>query len=135
MELVVDANILFAALIKNGHTRHLILTSGWTFYVPEFLLGEMRHHLDVLMEKTGLSKEELENLLDEFMTTANIKPVPFNDFKDYFDKAEGASPDPDDVHYFALALKLCCALWSNDKILKEQRSVRVYTTEELSLLR
>ncbi|MBI2152065.1 hypothetical protein HYU21_05030 [Candidatus Woesearchaeota archaeon] len=33
--------------------------------------------------------------------------------------------------YFALALKLNCALWSNDKKLREQSEVKVYNTYEL----
>jgi len=42
------------------------------------------------------------------------------------------TPDPDDMAYFALALKLNCAIWSNDKKLKEQDKVKVYNTHELS---
>ncbi|MBT5021736.1 hypothetical protein HOK51_08530 [Candidatus Woesearchaeota archaeon] len=40
-------------------------------------------------------------------------------------------PDENDVDYFALALKLNCAIWSNDKKLKNQNSIIVYSTEEL----
>ena len=36
-----------------------------------------------------------------------------------------------DVLYFALALKLKCGIWSNDKKLKEQNKVKVYCTGEL----
>ena len=34
--------------------------------------------------------------------------------------------------YFALALKLNCAIWSNDKKLKEQNKIQVCSTHELS---
>ena len=33
--------------------------------------------------------------------------------------------------YFALALKLNCGIWSNDKKLKNQDKVKVYSTEDL----
>ncbi|MEK6928390.1 MAG: hypothetical protein AABW65_00335 [Nanoarchaeota archaeon] len=32
---------------------------------------------------------------------------------------------------FALALKLDCAIWSNDKKLNEQDKVKIYSTEDL----
>ena len=44
------------------------------------------------------------------------------------------SPDEKDTAYFALALKLKCAIWSNDKKLKEQDKVTVYNTGELMKL-
>ena len=48
------------------------------------------------------------------------------------EKARKISPDEKDTVYLALALKLRCGLWSNDKDLKEkQNSVQVYSTEEL----
>jgi len=50
----------------------------------------------------------------------------------YVEKAEKLTPDLDDMTYFALALKLNCAIWSNDKKLKEQNKVEVYNTYELS---
>jgi predicted nucleic acid-binding protein len=46
-------------------------------------------------------------------------------------KAEQISPDPDDVMYFATALKLNCSIWSNDKEMKKQKYVRVYATHDL----
>lgn len=36
--------------------------------------------------------------------------------------------------YFALALKLKCPIWSNDKKLKEQNIITIYHTHELSKL-
>jgi len=35
-----------------------------------------------------------------------MKSIPLNDFEEYLEKAKYISPDPDDVQYFALALKL-----------------------------
>jgi predicted nucleic acid-binding protein len=46
-------------------------------------------------------------------------------------KARRISPDPDDVQYFALALKLDASIWSNDKNLKNQNIVKVFSTDEL----
>lgn len=35
------------------------------------------------------------------------------------------------VHYFALAMELGCGIWSNDKKLKEQEIVKVWSNKEL----
>jgi len=41
------------------------------------------------------------------------------------------SPDINDVPYLALALKLNCPVWSNDRKLKNQNAVRIYSTQEI----
>jgi len=60
-----------------------------------------------------------------------IEFIPFEEFVDLHEKAEQVSPDPNDVHYFALALKLSCGIWSNDKALKRQTAVKVFSTDDL----
>jgi len=45
--------------------------------------------------------------------------VPVSEYKDFRQEAESISPDPNDMQYFALALKLCCPIWSNDKNAEE----------------
>ncbi len=131
MELVVDANVLFAALIKESQTRRMILSTGWTFFIPEYLLGEFNRHMGVLTDKTHLTREDLNQLFDEFLTTANIRIIPFTEFKRFFKEAERISPDPDDVHYFALAISKHCQIWSNDSRLKNQDKVKVHSTADL----
>jgi predicted nucleic acid-binding protein len=132
MELVVDANVIFSALIKSSHTRHILLTSGWTFHVPEFLFQEVERHSTELAEKTGLGEVETREILNTLIIVGKINITPVSDFKSFLEKANDVSPDPDDSPYFALALFKKCALWSNDKKLKEQKIIRVYATEELS---
>jgi len=46
-------------------------------------------------------------------------------------EAEKFSPDEKDIMYLALALKLKSAVWSNDKKLKTQDKVKVYSTNDL----
>lgn len=134
MELVIDANIIFSALIKKSHTRHLLLMSRHKFYAPEFLFKEIKKHFNILEEKTGLSKEKLNELIDKFILKSNICIIPFAEFKTFLKKAEAISPDPDDTPYFALALKLGCAILSNDKKLKEQQQIKIFSIEDFTEL-
>jgi len=131
MEFVVDANILFASLIKEGLTRRILLDHHLSFYVPELIIEEFIEHIEELETKTKVNRKILKKKVKELMRLANIKIVSEDDFYEYLKTASNISPDPDDIMYFALALKLNCPIWSNDKKLKQQDKVKVYSTEEL----
>src|SRR3989344_1462342 len=132
MELVLDANILFSALIRDSHTRHFLLFSGHSFYTPEFVFEEINNHMDEIKEKTMLSEPEIREILGNIIAFGGIKIIPLDELKSHRDEAKRISPDPDDSHYVALALKHRCAIWSNDKDLKEkQNAVKVYSSEDI----
>jgi predicted nucleic acid-binding protein len=128
---VVDANILFSALIKNGATRKILLLSDYNFFVPDYSFWEFKKHLTELQRKTGLNKKELNSLLNELIEFAGINTIQFNEFNYLKNLAEKISPDPDDVAYIALAAHLDCAIWSNDKELKKQNKIKIISTKEL----
>ena len=44
IRIVVDANIIMAAMIKRGKTLELIYESDFIFYAPEILLIEIIKH-------------------------------------------------------------------------------------------
>jgi predicted nucleic acid-binding protein len=131
MTLVIDANILFAALIRDSVTREILLFSSHDFYAPEYTLREFKEKIPELIRKTKLEKKELLELIDHLVQIANITFVPFEDFKKQKQKAIEITPDPDDVAYLALAMYLNCPLWSNDKALQKQSVVKIITTKEL----
>jgi len=130
MDLVVDANEIFAALIKESKAYELIFDERLHLFSTEFFFTEFEEHSKEIREKTGKTEEELNNLLDVLIK--RIALVPMEELLPYLDEAEKISPDPDDVAYIALALKLKCAIWSQDRKLKENQSkVQVYSTEDL----
>ena len=130
MDLVVDANIIFAALIKESKTYELIFDEKLHLFTTEFFFTEFKEHSEEIQEKTDKTDEELNHLLD--VLKQKIKLIPLEELLPYLNEAEEISPDPDDVAYIALALKLKCAIWSQDRKLKEkQNKVQVYSTEDL----
>jgi len=131
MKLVIDANVLFASFIKNNLTRAIMLKKPFSFYSPEYLVDEFFEHLEELANKTRISPRTLKGKVKELLRLSDIKLVEKRDFEEYLEKAEKIIFDSDDVAYVALALKLNCAIWSNDKRLKEQNKVKVYSTEDL----
>ena len=44
MRLVLDTNILIAALIKDSLTRQIIFLPDFEFLLPEYALEELNHH-------------------------------------------------------------------------------------------
>jgi predicted nucleic acid-binding protein len=129
MDLIVDANILFAALIKEGVTAKLMFVDRLHLYAPEFLLEEFEKYRKEILKKTHRSSENFEIVLSEI--SARIHLVPKNEFNKMINVAEEISPDINDSIYFALALKFGMPIWSNETRLKKQSTIRIYSTSDL----
>ncbi len=127
---MVDANILFAALIKEGSTADLLISDKLQLFAPEFLFEEFRKYEDLILEKTQRSKEEFNHFLEILQEEITI--IPQDSITPFLDQAGKISPDPKDTVYLALALAIKSNIWSNDKNLKErQNKVKIYTTDEI----
>jgi predicted nucleic acid-binding protein len=131
MELVLDANIMVAGLLKNGITRELMVKDDISLYTSEFIFMEFFKHITDLAKKADMDKNELKDLADILIVESGLEIVTKDEVRSYIELADKISPDPDDVLYFATALKLDCAIWSNDKELKNQNHVNVYSTSDL----
>ena len=129
MNLVVDANILFAALIKDSISYEILVFGKFHFFTPEYIFQELVKHKEEILNKTKRSKKEFYIALGILKEKINI--VPLTDLIEYLPRAQEICPDPNDEAYFTLALKLNCAIWSNDKELKNQNKIKVYSTKDL----
>jgi len=47
MILIVDANILFSALIKNSVTAEMLVKEEFYLFTPEFILDELHKYEDL----------------------------------------------------------------------------------------
>lgn len=130
MLLVIDANIVFAAAISpRGTTCDLLFSPGLEFIAPEFLKEELEKYFSLLVIKSGTPAKEVQIALE--LILSRIKILPFIEYERHREQARKISPDPKDEEYFAVALAFDCPLWSNDKRLKGQSVVRVFSTNEL----
>lgn len=129
MILVVDANVLFAALIKESSSYYLFFEDNLELYAPEFLFEELDKYKYLIQKKSSRSIEDVEQAISILKNKINI--VPYSEIQPFIKTASKICPDKNDIQYFALALKLNCAIWSNDKQLKQQNIIKVYDTEEL----
>lgn len=55
MDLVVDANILFSAAIKDGGTAALILHDDLQLHAPEYRFEEFETYQSTLLDRTERS--------------------------------------------------------------------------------
>jgi len=131
MELAVDANILVAGLIKDGITRELMLNNDLDLYTSDFIFIELFKHIKEIAKKADMAINEFTDMAEILIIESGLKTITTDEVRAFIDTANKISPDIDDALYFSVALKLNCAIWSNDKELKKQKIVKIYTTSDL----
>jgi predicted nucleic acid-binding protein len=144
MNLVVDTNVVFSALVKNSRTREMLVNPALKLYAPEQLFEELDEHRREIEEKAGITGEEFDRFL--FGLKRVVEVVPKRAYEAYFPEARKVIGDPNDVPFAALAIYLSaavgrdgdCGIWSNDKhfiekegIFFQEFGVKVWTTETL----
>ena len=129
MRLVIDANVVFAALIRRGKTTEIIFHEKSELYAPDKLLEEIYKYKELILRKSSLDEDEFIQVLTRLQK--KITMIPQSHFIHYLDLASRISPDVKDSEYIALALELGIPLWTNDKELKKQQLVPVIFTQDL----
>lgn len=132
MLIVVDANVVFSALMKSGGNPSKVFESNrisgqFEFVAPEFIFFEIDGKMGRLVSKSGLTKEEVSEALA--LIRRDIRLVSFSEFSDKL--PEAIKLNFKDSPYLALALKLKCPIFSGDKGLKKQALVEVLSPREL----
>ena len=132
MQVIVDANPLISIIIKPGKAIDLLFTEELELFAPTLLIEEIQRNKEEIIKKSGLSEEEVNKFLKIILK--RIKLILEEDFINYREKAEDICPHKKDIIYFALALYLKCSIWSNEKKLKEQNYIKIYSTNEIMKL-
>ena len=132
MRLVLDTNILIAALIKDSITRRILLLPDLEFLLPAFALDELARHRVKIVRAAQLKGDELDLLLTLLLTSVAV--VPYERIAPYLSDADvliGAI-DPDDVPFVALALaEDHDGIWSNDRAFEDLPEIQHWTTASL----
>jgi predicted nucleic acid-binding protein len=129
MQLIVDANPIISILISPGKPVDILFLEELELFAPELLFEELNNNKQLIIQKSKLSEEEINEFISILKQIITI--IPEEDFIRYRKFAERICPDDKDIVYFALALHLKCPIWSNEKRLKNQRYVRVHATHDL----
>lgn len=129
MRLVIDANEIFSFFNRKSKAREIALIPQLSLYAPKFALNELQKYEHEIMKKFSIDNRQfslIKTLLEEI-----ILFVEKENYAEFFKEAEKICPDKNDIDYFALALRLNCPIWSEDKKLKEQNKIEVFSTKDL----
>lgn len=131
MQVVSDTNIIVAAFLKKGDTRRLLFSKQFEIFSPDRIVFEILANKEEFKQKGNMNEDEFQQALE--LELENIVIIPIEEYSLFKKKALSICPSghEDDWPFFALALKLNCALWSNDLALKKQSDISVYSTTEL----
>ena len=133
MELVVDAVVIFSFFKPESYTRSLfksLYTARAKLYAPDYMMEELLGLRDRITEYSKISVEEFTATY--ILLSQVIEVVPAAEYASLMPQALKTFPGHEkDAPYFALAAKLGCAIWSNEKRFKAQDKVTVYSTQEL----
>jgi len=131
MRLVVDANVVIAALVADSRTRELIVTLEPDLLTPAFVYDEMENYEAMIVEKSGMEPDRVAQFVD--LLFRYISVVPVDEFHPAIEEADAAigDTDPDDVLYLACAVANDAAVWSDDSDFDEQEVVETYSTGDV----
>ena len=138
MRFVADSNILFTFFWKNSVFNKLSEKQELNLYSPEYALEEISKYAYDIMQKAKITKNEFKNKREKL--TRIIQFVSLNEYSELLKKMHDIIKNlpqdeydelTKDIDFLALALKLNCPIWSNDKLLKKQNFINVLSTKEI----
>jgi predicted nucleic acid-binding protein len=133
MKIILDSNILFSAIIRNSITREIILDYDGLFLIPEHIIIETYKHKNMLIEKSGLTNQEFDLVLNGLLSKTLVveKSVLLRNKKEALEVLKNI--DTNDTMFFACALAYPDpVIWSDDKALKKQTRVKILNTKEIA---
>ncbi len=130
--LIVDANVLFSALLKDGLTRHLLLSARLNLHTPAVLWTELDRNRGYLIRK-GRTTEAAFDLLVNLLRS-KIQNIPDEVVDAKLDEAlrRLAPTDRLDAPYVAAAMAVSGTLWTHDKVLSKGAGVPILRTVDVS---
>lgn len=132
MRLVLDTNVLIAALIKDSFTRAVLLLPEFEFLLPEHALEEVHRHQAKILRHSRLQPLDLDLLLNLLLQSITV--VPKDRITPHLKTAEAliGAIDPNDVPFVALTLaEENHGIWSNDQAFGQLPGIKCWTTDDI----
>jgi len=132
LRLVIDTNILIAALLRDSTTRKILLTAPIQFMAPAHMYLEVQEHLPKICKRLNSSLQEMQQMVQ--LLRKHILTVEIDSGSNVLKEAEELMKDidPEDAPIFAAALSVRCdGIWSEDVHLRKQDQFRIWRTKDL----
>ena len=130
--LVVDASILFSFFKEDSARRRLIKelsNRGTELVSPDFAMEELLSDKERIMEFAKINELGFKFLFS--LLGRRVKTFARTEYEEFLPEARRVSPHGRDDPYFALALSLNSAIWSDEQAFGKQPRIKVYSTKEL----
>jgi predicted nucleic acid-binding protein len=129
--IIVDASVLFSALLRDRTTRLLLLHGGFGLHTPPNIWDELERNRQYLVQKSGATERAFDALLQSLRGRVSAIPLPL--IERHMDRALKALGEEDrlDAPYVASAMALDRTLWTHDKRVKLRAPILVVTTSEV----
>jgi predicted nucleic acid-binding protein len=132
MILIVDANVIISALIRDSKTREILALSPFTLYSPDTLIESIDKYKQEFIDKSGLSEEDFGTLLNFILEKVTI--VKQEGYKSKLEQTKEImrNVDIEDANYIALALSMeNDGIWSDDAHFGKQDKIKIWKTKDI----
>jgi len=134
--LVVNTNIVFSTLQKEGITRKLFFFLEIEFYAPNFLMVEIIKYKEKIVSLSTMNESEFISVVYKVFNKINFvneRLISAENRKKAYEMCKDI--DETDTPFVALALELNIPLWSGDKRLVKGLKIKefnkVLTTNDI----
>lgn len=137
-ELIVDASILFSFFKASSARRGVfkkLLEHACKLNSPDFVLDELSDNKGDIIKFARIDEVDFSGVISGLNN--DLDTFKEEEYKEFLSEANKISPhgeETKDDPYFALALFLNCAVWSDEEAFKKQSRIKVHNTKELSKL-
>ncbi len=131
MKILIDTNIIIAALIKNNKAREVILSGKFEFVSPEFVLEEVNKYKKYICDKAKISSEVFDLVVN--IIFEKITLVPKEEYDEFIEESrEIMERDVKDIPYVACYFAMNCNyLWTNDLDFTGKKELKLISIKEL----
>lgn len=131
MNIILDSNIFFSALIRDSTVRRIVTQSNHLFLFPLIIFEEFKKYKEEIIKKSKLDYHSFREVVINLMK--HVKLVKDEQFEDKFEEALNIMKEIDekDTSFIACALAFNCPVWSDDPHFKKQNRIEVFTTKDM----
>ena len=132
MKLVVDSNRIIAALVKDSHSRKIILHGNLEILAINMSQKDVQKYRKDILSKAKITEEQFNSIfgklneklikLDDGIIKSRMKEA-----KEIMDKV-----DKGDTPFIAAALATKTDIWSDDGHFEKQNKIKIWKTKDLS---
>ncbi|MGC4130502.1 MAG: PIN domain-containing protein [Bergeyella sp.] len=139
MILVVDANIIFSALLNPKSNVGEILMNfddEFEFYAPELLVVELDRYSEKIEKYSKLSPKDIQIVKNEVLNTIKViseELISEESWRKAWKLTQNV--DENDTPFIALSIELNAKLWTGDKKLLKEIEQQTISTKNLKSLK